>query len=230
MARQDLPRPEPGRTGQLPRAQRRGHAGVLAVSGTEGVITNHSVPGPLIVRRALQDSGIHYVSIVHELPAIPLRRSEKYMGLTREGLERHGDAGPLLPQRGTVAEDFPDLTGRIKALPGGVDTELFSPDAFDLGVVEKLNGGPGRSPDQRSSLQQTLRDSGNATELAGALREISASYDARAHDSDAGERIRTFPRQGPIVVYVGKLIRSKGVHSLLSAFARVRKQTGRACW
>ena len=32
--------------------------------------------------------------------------------------------------------------------------------------------------------------------------------------------------EGPIVVYVGKLIHSKGVHSLLSAFARVRKQTG----
>ena len=33
-------------------------------------------------------------------------------------------------------------------------------------------------------------------------------------------------REGPLVVYVGKLIHSKGVHSLISAFARVREETG----
>ena len=202
---------------------------VLGASDAEGVIVNHSVPGPLIARRALHGSGINYVSIVHGSCLQYLsRKSDKYMGLTREGLEGAAEILALSSHSvGTVAEDFPDLTDRIEALPGGVDTRLFSPDAFDLGVVEKLNGGPGRGPDQRSSLRQALGNSGNAAELAGALREIAGSYDARAHDSDAGERIRGFlDREGPIVVYVGKLIHSKGVHSLLSAFARVRKQTG----
>jgi glycosyltransferase involved in cell wall biosynthesis len=202
---------------------------VLRSSEADGVVVNHSVPGPLIARRALQGTDIHYVSIVHGSCLQYLsRRSEKYMGLTREGLEGATEILALSSHSvGTVAEDFPDLKDRIKALPGGVDTGLFSPDAFDLGVVEKLNGGPGRGPDQCSSLQHALRSSGNATELAGALREISASYDARAHDTDAGERIGSFlDREGPVVVYVGKLIHSKGVHSLLSAFARIRKQTG----
>ena len=202
---------------------------VLGASDAEGVIVNHSVPGPLIARRALQGSGINYVSIVHGSCLQYLsRKSDKYMGLTREGLEGAAEILALSSHSvGTVAEDFPDLTDRIEALPGGVDTKLFSPDAFDLGVVEKLNGGPGRGPDQRSSLQHALESSGNATELASALREVAASYDARAHDTDAGERIRGFiDGEGPIVVYVGKLIHSKGVHSLLSVFARVRKQTG----
>ena len=202
---------------------------VLEASDAEGVITNHSVPGPLIVRRAVQGCDVSYVSIVHGSCLQYLsRKSEKYMGLTREGLEGAREILALSSHSvGTIAEDFPDLTDRIKALPGGVDTELFHPDAFDLGVIEKLNGGPGRGPDQRSSLQRAIKDSSNAGELSGALREISASYDARAHDSDAGERVRDFlNREGPIVVYVGKLIHSKGVHSLISAFARVRKQTG----
>jgi glycosyltransferase involved in cell wall biosynthesis len=200
---------------------------VLDVSGAQGVITNHSVPGPLIVRRALQ-GGIPYVSIVHGSCLQYLsRKSDKYMGLTREGLEGAREILALSSHSvGTIAEDFPDLTGRIEALPGGVDTELFNPDSFDLGVTEKLNGGPGRGRDQRSSLQLALKRSGNAAELAGALRGISGSYDARAHDSDAGERTQNFlDREGPIVVYVGKLIHAKGIHSLLSAFARVRKQT-----
>jgi glycosyltransferase involved in cell wall biosynthesis len=202
---------------------------VLKVSEAEGVVANHSVPGPLIVRRALQGTGIHYLSIVHGSCLQYLsRKSEKYMGLTREGLEGAREILALSSHSvGTVAEDFPDLSDRIKALPGGVDTGLFHPDALDLGVLEHLNGGPGRGQEQRSSLQQALTSSANATELAGTLREVSASYDARAHDSDAGERTRNFlDREGPIVVYVGKLIHSKGVHSLLSAFARVRKQTG----
>jgi glycosyltransferase involved in cell wall biosynthesis len=201
---------------------------VLDASRAKGVVTNHSVPGPLIVRRALQGA-VPYVSIVHGSCLQYLsRKSEKYMGLTREGLEGASEILALSSHSvGTIAEDFPDLTGRIEALPGGVDTELFNPDSFDLGVTGKLNGGPGRGPDQRSSLQLALKSSGSAAELAGALREISASYDARAHDTDAGERTQNFlDREGPVVVYVGKLIHSKGVHSLLSAFARVRKQTG----
>jgi glycosyltransferase involved in cell wall biosynthesis len=202
---------------------------VLGVSEAEAVVTNHSVPGPLIARRALEGSGVPYVSIVHgSCLQYVSRRSEMYMDLTREGLEGARNIVALSSDSaGTIAEDFPDLTDRTKALPGGVDTELFNPDALDLTIAENLNGGPGRGPDQRSSLQRALRSSGNAGELAGALQEITASCDARAHDSDAGERIKSFlDREGPIVVYVGKLIHSKGVHRLISAFARVRKQTG----
>ena len=63
--------------------------------------------------------------------------------------------------------------------------------------------------------------------MASALRVIAASYDARSHDTDAGERLRDFlDREGPLLVYVGKLIHAKGVHCLISAYSRVRKETG----
>jgi glycosyltransferase involved in cell wall biosynthesis len=202
---------------------------VLGASEAEAVVTNHSVPGPLIARRALQGSNVPYASIVHgSCLQYVSRKSEMYMGLTREGLEGARQIVALSSDSaGTIAEDFPDLTDKTKALPGGVDTELFDPAALDLGVVENLNGGPGRGPEQRSSLQDALTSSGNAGELAGAVREVAASYDARSHDSDAGERLRGFlDRGGPLVIYVGKLIHSKGVHSLISAFARVRGETG----
>ncbi|MDP8949984.1 MAG: glycosyltransferase family 4 protein, partial [Actinomycetota bacterium] len=57
----------------------------------------------------------------------------------------------------------------------------------------------------------------------------AASYDARSHDRDIGERLGDLlaaEEDSPLVIYVGKLIHSKGVHSLLSAFARVRRETG----
>jgi glycosyltransferase involved in cell wall biosynthesis len=202
---------------------------VLEASGAEAAVTNHSVPGPLISRRALE--GVPYVSIVHgSCLYYVARKSEEYMRITREGLEGARRILALSSHSaGTIAEDFPDLADRTSALPGGVDTELFRPDALDLRYLKKLSGGAGRGPEQDAASREVLARSENAGELADALREIAASYDARSPDRDFGERVGTFLAAddgSPLVLYVGKLIHSKGVHSLLSAFARVRRQTG----
>jgi glycosyltransferase involved in cell wall biosynthesis len=204
---------------------------VLQASGAEAIVTNHSVPGPLVSRRATEGSGVPYVSIVHgSCLQYVARKSEGYMRLTREGLEGAKRILALSSHSaGTIAEDFPDLADRTTALPGGVDTDLFRPDALDLDYLRGISGTPGRGPEQDRALQEALARAENAGELAGPLREISASYDARSPDTDFGERIGGFLAAGdgsPLVLYVGKLIHSKGVHSLLSAFARVRRETG----
>lgn len=202
---------------------------VLKESGAAAVVTNHSVPGPLIARRALGGTGVPYTSIVHgSCLHYVARRSAKYMDLTREGLEGARKIIALSSHSaGTIAEDFPDMEAKTLALPGGVDTDLFRPDALDTAALGALTGGPGRGPEQERALEDALADPPDGAEgLAEKLREISASYDARTHDTDAGERIsRLLDGDAPIIVYVGKLIHSKGVHSLLSAFARVHRDT-----
>ncbi len=201
---------------------------VLGTSEAGAVVTNHSVPGPLISRRALAGTGVPYASIVHgSCLQYVARRSERYMEITREGLEGATEIVALSSHSaGTIAEDFPELAGKTLALPGGVDTELFRPDALDRGVTAYLNGGPGRGPEQRAALEEALDRGGGAGDLATSLREIAASYDARSHDTDAGDRLGSFlDGEDPLVVYVGKLIHSKGVHSLVSALARVRGET-----
>jgi glycosyltransferase involved in cell wall biosynthesis len=203
---------------------------VLEASGAEAVVTNHSVPGPLISRRALEGAGVPYVSIVHgSCLHYVARKSDKYMRATREGLEGAKRILALSSHSaGTIAEDFPDLEERTSALPGGVDTDLFRPEALDLRALKVMRGGPGRGPEQDAALREALDLSGDAEELVGALRAVAASYDARAHDRDVGERLGAFLTAGedsPLVIYVGKLIHSKGVHSLLAAFARVQRQT-----
>ncbi|HKH11977.1 MAG TPA: glycosyltransferase family 4 protein [Rubrobacter sp.] len=202
---------------------------VLRASGSEAVVTNHSVPGPLIARRALEGTGAPYASIVHgSCLQYVSRRSEGYMDITREGLEGAAEILALSSHSaGTIAEDFPDLSDRTRSLPGGVDTDLFRPDALDLGVLKSVNGGRGRGAEQRRALGATLDRSGGVDELVGGLREISGSYDARSHDRDAGERMgEVLGSDAPLVVYLGKLIHSKGVHSLISAFAPVHRRTG----
>src|ERR671917_1244238 len=202
---------------------------VLRASGAEAVVTNHSVPGPLVVRRALDGTGVPYASIVHgSCLQYVSRRSAEYMDMTREGLEGAAEILALSSHSaGTIAEDFPELSARTRSLPGGVDTDLFRPDALDLGVLKTLGGGRGRGPEEQRALEATLDRAGGIDELVGGLREISGSYNARSHDRDAGERMgELLGSDAPLVLYLGKLIHSKGVHSLISAFAPVHRKTG----
>ena len=203
---------------------------VLKASGAEAIVTNHSMPGPLIARRALEDASVPYVSIVHgSCLHYAARKSEKYLHTTLEGLE---EAKMILAlsshSASTIAEDFPDLEEKTSALPGGVDADLFRPDALDLRSLESIQGGPGRGPEQDAALRAALDRSENEEELVEGLLSIAGSYDARSPDQDIGQRLGAFlaaEKGCPLVIYVGKLIHSKGVHSLLSAFARVRRET-----
>lgn len=203
---------------------------VLAASGSEAVVTNHAVPGPSVARRALAGTGSSYVSIVHgSALQYVARKSAKYFEVAREGL---GSARRVLAlsahSAGTVTESFPELSERVGYLPGGVDTELFRPEALDLDSLSGLYGGSGRGPEQAAALRGLLeKTTQDAAALAAGLGTIAASYDARAHDRDAGHRLKSFlAGDAPVVLFVGKLIHSKGVHSLLSAFARIHRLTG----
>ena len=202
---------------------------VLGHSGATGAITNHSVPLPEVARRALSGSGISYVSIVHgSCLQYVARRSPFYMQVARRGLSGATSIIALSTHSaGTIAEDFPSLAENILTLPGGVDTCLFNPGAFDPRVTQRLTGGPGRGPEQKQSLRKVLedfREGGEVPHLAAKLTAISASYEPRRHDADAGERVRRLlDGKAPVILYVGKLIHSKGIHCLLSAYARVQR-------
>lgn len=205
---------------------------VLERSGAEGAVTNHSVPGPEIARQALAETGVPYASIVHgSCLQYVARRSDLYTEVARRGLAGATHIIALSEHSaGTIAADFPELAEKAVALPGGVDTGLFRPDAFDPSLPKTLAGGPGRGPEAATALDDLLSrfpDGGTADELAEGMAAISAQYEPRRHDRDAGVRLGRLLRSGaPLVVYVGKLIHSKGVHCLISAFARVHRETG----
>jgi len=202
---------------------------VMEHSDIEAVVTNHSVPGPFIACHALEGTGAPLLSIVHGSCLQYLaRKSERYMSVAREGLSGAEEViSPSPHGAGTIVEDFPDMEGKTLALSGGVDTDLFNPNALDKEALSSLRGGDGRGSEQKAALEKALSEASGAEELLASLKNIAASYEPRAHDADAGERMKKLLEgEAPLVVYVGKLIHSKGVHSLLSAFARVRAETG----
>lgn len=205
---------------------------VMEHSGATHAVTNHSLPGPEVARRALEGTGIPYASIVHgSCLQYAVRKSEEYTEVARRGLSGAASIVALsIHSAGTIAEDFPILADRTISLPGGVDTGLFRPDALDAGATKALCGGPGRGSGQREKLREVVDrfpQDGSAEELAVRLKGISGTYEPRRHDVDAGERIRALMEgSDPVVLYVGKFIHSKGVHCLISGFARVHRETG----
>ncbi|HKZ26888.1 MAG TPA: glycosyltransferase, partial [Rubrobacteraceae bacterium] len=153
---------------------------VLEYLGATGVVTNHSVPGPEIARQALADTGVPYASIVHgSCLHYVARKSSFYMRITHRGLSKATSIIALSSHSaGTIAEDFTELEEKTVALPGGVDTELFRPDALDARVTESLTGGPGRGPRASERLRKVLdgfAERGSVEDLAGQLKEISES-------------------------------------------------------
>ena len=185
-----------------------------------GLVTNHSVPGPLIARRALEESPeLPYVSVVHgSCLQYVARRSEFYMQVAREGLAGAARIVALSGHStGTIADDFPEMREKAVSLPGGVDTRLFTPESLDRGRLASLGGGPGRGPEQENELEALLDGRPEGTrELASGLARISEGYSARAHDTDAGERISALIQEDePLVLYVGRLSREKDLDQLL---------------
>ncbi len=203
---------------------------VLDDVGADVVVTNHSVPGPLISRRALTQTETPYLSIVHgSALQYVARKSNFYLEVAREGLA--GARRVLVlseDSAGTIVEDFPEMADKVLALPGGVDTELFHPGVLDPRFLEELDGGSGRGPEHAAALRELLENEpSDAEDLAEGIHAISNTYAPRDPDRDAGGRLKSFlDSDSPLVIYVGKLIASKGVHALISAFPHVYRRTG----
>jgi glycosyltransferase involved in cell wall biosynthesis len=168
-------------------------------------LANHLVMGPAILARALDGSDVPYAVKVHgsalEYVVKPHPRFAPY---AREGLARA--RGVLVGSRHTAeslwaAMDDPALPARTRLGPPGVDVERFAP----------------REPAAASAGLAALRD------RLGAAEEAASGDDAFART--AGEAAAALAGLGQgerLVVYVGKLIASKGVELLLAAWPLVR--------
>jgi glycosyltransferase involved in cell wall biosynthesis len=173
---------------------------VDGLGGVDAALANHLVMGPLIVARA----GLGFAAKIHgsALEYTVKPQPERFLPFAREGID--AAAGVLVGSRHTAeslweAIGDPDLPSRTRLGPPGVDTELFRPLA-------------GESPSVHlAELAATV-----AAEEPGGGGAFAR--DARA----AGDAIRHLAAAaGPRVVMVGKLIVSKGVDLLLTAWPLV---------
>ena len=187
----------------------------------EVALANHLVMGPVVLARALDGLDVPYAVKVHgsALEYTVKPHAARFKPFAAEGLARAG--GVLVGSRHTAeslweAMDDPELPGRTRLGPPGVDVERFAPRS------------PGAARDGLEGLQDRLAasDDGNPASKGGSEGSVSP---------DQGEGVSSFARRvgeaaaalatvavgDRVVVFVGKLIASKGVELLLAAWPLV---------
>jgi glycosyltransferase involved in cell wall biosynthesis len=174
---------------------------VERVGTIDAALANHLVMGPVILARA----GLRFAAKIHgsALEYTVKRHPVRFRPYAREGVD--AAAGVLVGSGHTAASlwqalDDPALPPKTRLGPPGVDTELFAPI-------------------ERSEARRRLR------QLAGDLRAAPAGGSGWDRDpaaaADAIDRIAGAP--GPRVVFVGKLIVSKGIDLVLAAWPLVHR-------
>jgi glycosyltransferase involved in cell wall biosynthesis len=167
-------------------------------SGAEVALANHLVMGPAIVARAV-GGRVPYAVKVHgsALEYVVRTHRDRFLPWAREGI---GPAAAVLVGSRHTGEslwevmDDPDLPGKTRLGPPGVDADDFVPRS------------------QAEARESVLK-------LAGRIEHDAGSWGA---DAGAAAALRALdPERQPIVGYVGKLIVSKGVDLLLAAWPDV---------
>jgi glycosyltransferase involved in cell wall biosynthesis len=183
-------------------------------------LANHLVMGPVVLARALDD--VPYAVKVHgsALEYTVKPHPERFLPYAREGLARA--RAVLVGSRHTAeslwaALDDPELEARTKLGPPGVDVEEFGPrepEAARRGLealVRRLRaaeGGPA--------------DGGGAPDTAASRAPEAAPASSFARDpAAAAAALATLEPGDRLVVFVGKLIASKGVDLLIAAWPLV---------
>ncbi len=182
-------------------------------------LANHLVMGPTILARALEGQTPYAVKVHGSALEYTVKPDlPRFLPYAREGIA--GARGVLVGSRHTaeslweaLGEDWVqehDLQARTRLGPPGVDIHAFGPrDRVQAGaglrsLVRRLSAGGGRAIEGPET-------------PPGQRADAFARDDARAAQALAD----LDPADGPIVVYVGKLIVSKGVELLLAAWPLV---------
>ena len=176
---------------------------VVARAGKpDAALANHLVTAPLILERA----GVPFAVKVHgsDLSYTVIPDLERFGPMARDGARAARGilvGSDHIAERLREAVDEPDVNAKVRLGPPGVDTDLFA-------AIPREDG-PGRLRDLADELErgeEAVADesswSRDRAEAASAVRWLSET-------------------EGPRVVFVGKLIVSKGVDLLVAAWPLV---------
>jgi glycosyltransferase involved in cell wall biosynthesis len=181
----------------------------------QAALANHLVMGPVILARAL-GGRVGYAVKIHGSALEYTVKPEpgRFLAPAREGLA--GAAGILVGSHHTAASLWealgdPELPGRTRLGPPGVDVKRFAP----------------REPAVAAS---GLRDLAARMRTASRGEEQGSPDSAFARDGQAAAEAlqRLDPEGDRLVAFVGKLIVSKGVDLLAAAWPLVLEQVPRA--
>jgi glycosyltransferase involved in cell wall biosynthesis len=182
-------------------------------------LANHLVMGPVILARGLRGQ-LPYAVKVHgsALEYTVKPQPERFLELAREGLA--GARAVLVGSRHTAVSLWTaigeeELPQRTRLGPPGVDVERFAPRAPEAAA----QGVRGLAARLRHQAQEPGAQEPTGQQASAFARDGLAAAETLA---------RLDPERDVLVVYVGKLIVSKGVDLLLASWPLVLEQLPRA--
>jgi glycosyltransferase involved in cell wall biosynthesis len=194
-------------------------------AGPDVALANHLVMGPAILSRALD--GVPYAVKIHgSALEYTVKPHPRFFPYAREGLARA--RGILVGSRHTAeslwaAMDDPTVADRTRLGPPGVDITRFTPRE-----PEEARAGFERL---HASLAAADEPPSPAAASSPAADESSAPAGSDSFSRAAGEAAAALATIEPcdrLIVFVGKLIASKGVELLLAAWPLVLAREPRA--
>ena len=201
-------------------------AEVVARARPDVALANHLVMGPLILARALAGAGVPYAVKIHgSALEYTVKPHPRFLPAAREGLA--GARGVLVGSRHTAeslwaALQEPGLEDKTRLGPPGVDVGRFAPrerDAAAAGLAALRARLAEAARRERAAAAGGAGAAGGSAATGGPAATRSSF--ARSSAEAAAALGAVDPRRDRVVVYVGKLIASKGVELLLAAWPLV---------
>jgi glycosyltransferase involved in cell wall biosynthesis len=202
---------------------------VVRENGITALHANHAVLMSVVARRVSARTGVPFAIFPHgSALEFAVKRDERFLRFAREAFREAGailTIGEEMRQRvREVVTDVPGLEERFFNLPLGVDTSQFEPitreeRTANIALLEEsVHEAPrGRTADQTRRLRERLHAGMSEAGLASVFAE-ARDYDGKTPDADLEAKLRAVDwLREPTLLYVGRLIASKGVQSVVAA-------------
>jgi glycosyltransferase involved in cell wall biosynthesis len=208
----------------------------------EAIQVNHTVMLPYVVRPVAEKAGVPYFVTIHGSEIeFTIKKDPRYLEFGAEGLA--GARGIVVPSA-HIAEvvcevlgPVVDVSGKITFIPPGVDTGLF--DMAGHSLLESVRSLLARVEERTAGVTvgdfQGHREEEDAGgDVAGNIEleitRINALHPDWLPESDIAERLQALAESGrPFLMFLGKLMETKGVQSVLPAMPLIMREHPEAC-
>lgn len=214
----------------------------------DAIQVNHAVMLPCIIRPVAEEAGVPYFVTIHgSAIEFTVRKDPRFLPYGAEGLD--GASRIIVPSEhseAVVREVFGPLVERLGdktvVLPHGVDTELFDMTGRSLvesvrlllGEVEKRSEGVtvgdflGRRIEKDAARDES--EPGDDEQIEREALRIESLHPEWLAEPDLAERLTALAEADrPFLVFLGKLLETKGIQCVLPALPLIMGDHPRSC-
>jgi len=224
-------------------ANRRALSRLIDQFVPDAIQVNHAVMFPYIIRPIAQKAGTPYfVSLHGSAIEFTVKKDSRFLRYGAEGLE--GASGIFAPSRHTAdvareifGQSVDGQDSRIAIMPPGVDTELFTPTDRTVrqsvgmlleAVEERMSGVTVGDFSGNAGVEAVPEDRNQAIERE--VIRINAQHPDWLPEPDIGDRLSPVGAEGrPFVMFLGKLLETKGIQCVLPALPLVMRKHPGVC-